>query len=445
MMPYQTRLSGWGRYPVRDCTLWQPDTPQAVTAAIAELPGCIARGNGRSYGDASLNPDATIEMRRLNRLIAFDDSTGLLVCEAGLLLSDLLDIFVARGWFPPVSPGTRLVTIGGMIASDVHGKNHHGVGAFCDHVEWFDLDIGDARVVRCSPTDNADLFAATCGGMGLTGIILRAAFKLIPIESAYMRQRTIRVPDLETALATFEASHGSTYSVAWIDCMATGRNLGRSAILLGEHAKLADLDARRRAEPLARPLRKPKKVPIDFPDFMLSGFNVRMFNRLYYANQSPGDALVGIDPYFYPLDVLFDWNRIYGRRGFLQYQSVLPLAESERGMRRLLEAIAAAGAGSFLAVLKRMGPQSFGMLSFPMEGYTLALDFPASPANFALLNVLDDITAEHGGRIYLTKDARVSPAMFAAGYPRLEEFCALRQKYGLDQHFFSLLSQRLGF
>ncbi|GGB55399.1 FAD-binding oxidoreductase [Blastomonas aquatica] len=443
-MPYRAPLAGWGRYPVRECTVWQPITTQALHETLMPLPSVIARGNGRSYGDASMNVDATIDMRRLDRLITFDEATGVLVCEAGVLLSDLVASLVPRGWFPPVTPGTRMVTIGGMIASDVHGKNHHAAGSFCDHVDWFDLDLGDGRVMRCSPSENADLFAATCGGMGLTGIIVRVSFRMLKIETAFVRQRTIRVPDLDEALALFEQSHGSTYSVAWIDCMATGKSLGRSAILLGEHAKLTDLDPARLAAPLVRRSRKPKTIPIDFPNFALSGFNVRMFNHLYYAMQRPGDAVVDVDPYFYPLDAIFEWNRIYGRQGFLQYQSVLPLAESAKGMRRLLEAISAAGAGSFLAVLKRMGPGSFGMLSFPMEGYTLALDFPATSDNFALLERLDAITADHGGRVYLTKDARVSPERFAAGYPRLDEFRNLRAQYGLDRRFSSLLSQRLG-
>lgn len=443
-MPYSASLSGWGRYPVRQCTVWQPTTVQALHETLAPLKTSIARGNGRSYGDASMNVDATIDMRRLDRLISLDEATGALVCEAGVLLSDLVAALVPRGWFQPVTPGTRMVTIGGMIASDVHGKNHHVAGSFCDHIDWFDLDLGDGRVERCSPTQNTELFAATCGGMGLTGIIVRASFRMLKIESAFMRQRTIRVPDLEQALSLFEQSHGSTYSVAWIDCMATGKSLGRSAILLGEHARLDDLDPARSAAPLARPNRKPKTIPIDFPNLALGGFNVRMFNHLYYAMQRPGDAVVDLDPYFYPLDAIFDWNRIYGKQGFLQYQSVLPLGTSEKGMRCLLEAISAAGAGSFLAVLKRMGPGSFGMLSFPMEGYTLALDFPATPDNFALLDRLDAITADHGGRVYLTKDARVSPERFAAGYPRLDEFRNLRAQYGLDQRFSSLLSQRLG-
>ncbi|MBL0966681.1 MAG: FAD-binding oxidoreductase [Blastomonas sp.] len=443
-MPHVEPLSGWGRYPVRDCALWQPVTTEALHATLPPLPSSIARGNGRAYGDASLNPDATIDMRRLDRLIAFDDATGELVCEAGVLLSDIIDVFLPRGWFVPVTPGTRMVTIGGMIASDVHGKNHHGAGSFCDHLLWLDLDLGDGRMLRCSHQENAELFAATCGGMGLTGMIVRAAFPLTRIENAWMRQRTLRARDLAEAMALFESSHDWTYSVAWIDCLARGRDLGRSAILLADHAPADALDASRPAEPLTRTLRQPRAVPVDLPGFALSSFNVRAFNQLYYAMQRPGEALVALDPYFYPLDALSDWNRIYGRRGFVQYQCVLPLGESERGLARLLETIAAAGSGSFLAVLKRLGRPSFGMLSFPMPGYTLALDFPATPANLALLDRLDAIPADHGGRIYLTKDARLSPAMLARGYPRLQEFRDLRAQYGLDRRFSSLLSQRLG-
>ncbi|MCH2239377.1 MAG: FAD-binding oxidoreductase [Blastomonas sp.] len=443
MMPHVEPLSGWGRYPVRDCAVWQPVTAEALHATLPPLGRSIARGNGRSYGDASLNPEATIDMRRLDRLIAFDDASGELACEAGVLLSDIIDAFVPRGWFVPVTPGTRMVTIGGMIASDVHGKNHHGAGSFCDHLRWLDLDLGNGRVLRCSHQENAGLFAATCGGMGLTGMIVRAAFRLIRIETAWMRQRTMRARDLAEAMAVFEQSHDWTYSVAWIDCLARGRDLGRSAILLAEHATADALDAKRRAKPLARPPRQLRAVPVDLPGFALSSFNVRAFNQLYYALQRPGEALVALDPYFYPLDALADWNRIYGRRGFVQYQCVLPLAESERGLRALLEAIAAAGSGSFLAVLKRMGPASFGLLSFPMPGYTLALDFPATPANLALLDRLDAIVADHGGRIYLTKDARLTAPMLALGYPKLARFRELRAQHGLEGRFSSLLSQRL--
>ena len=439
------RLSGWGRYPIVECETLRPGSPEAMIAAIASRPDAIARGNGRAYGDAAMNRAATLDARRLDRLLAFDPATGTVTCEAGLLLSELIDAMLPRGWWPPVTPGTKFVTIGGMIAADVHGKNHHGAGSFCDYVDWLDLAIGDddAALVRCSPTENADLFAATCGGMGLTGVVVRAAVRLLAVETSAVRQRTIRTPTLADAFACFDASLDWTYSVAWIDCLASGRDLGRSVVLLGEHARRDEIDPARRTTPFARTLRRPKKVPIDFPPGALGRMPVKLFNKLYYAKARPGDVIVDVDPYFYPLDALLDWNRIYGRRGFVQYQCVLPLAESMAGMNRLLTAIAADGDASFLAVLKRLGRSSFGMLSFPFEGYTLALDFPVKPASLALLNRLDAITAEHGGRIYLAKDARAEAAVFAAGYPRLDEFRALRRAYRLDTRFSSLLSRRL--
>jgi FAD/FMN-containing dehydrogenase len=427
---------------VAECAVLQPRDATALGVTLEGTPDAIARGNGRSYGDASLNAAATIDVRRLDHLIAFDPATGLLTCEGGVLLAEVIDAMLPRGWFPPVTPGTKLVTIGGMIASDVHGKNHHGAGSFCDHVEWIDLAVGGGEALRCSPGEHADLFAATCGGMGLTGVILCACFRLLKVESAAVRQRTIRAPTLAHAFEHFEESLDWTYSVGWIDCLASGRELGRSAILLGEHARAEELPATRQA-PLAWTPPRARRVPLDFPPMTLTRTSVRLFNRVYYAAQRPGDAIVEFDPYFYPLDAIHNWNRIYGRRGFVQYQCVLPLAASEAGMTRLLTEISARGQASFLAVLKRMGPQSFGLLSFPMEGYTLALDFPVNPSNLALLDRLDAITAEHGGRVYLAKDARTSARAFAAGYPRLNEFRTVRARYGLDHRFSSLLSRRL--
>lgn len=435
------RVAGWGRYPTVDAVLRRPVSANAAAEAFDE--STIARGNGRSYGDASLHAREMLDTRGLDRLVDFDPDTGFLVCEAGLLLADLIDLMLPRGWWVPVTPGTRLVTIGGMVASDVHGKNHHGAGTFGDHVAWIDLALGDGQVLRCSPNEHADLFAATCGGMGLTGVVLRVAFTMIRVESAMIRQRRLRAPTLAHAIAAFEESLDWTYSVAWIDCLATGASLGRSAILLGEHARRDELPAATRAAPFARKRRSAKRVPVDMPGFVLGRVSVSVFNKLYYAAQRPGDALVPVDPYFYPLDAIGDWNRIYGRGGFVQYQCVLPLASSEAGYTRILAEIAAVGQASFLAVLKRFGRQSFGMLSFPIEGYTLALDFPATAINLALLDRIDAIMLDHGGRLYLAKDARAAPATIAAGYLRLEEFRAVRRRYGLDTRFSSLLSQRL--
>lgn len=436
-------LSGWGRYPVVDCRALHAGDPDEAARSAGAEPSLVARGNGRSYGDASLNPDATVVTRGLDRFIAFDAATGWLTCEAGLVLSDLIAVMLPRGWFPMVTPGTRFVTVGGMIASDVHGKNHHRDGSFCHHVAWFDLALNDGRVLRCSRDAHADLFAATCGGMGLTGVVLRACIRLRAVESATIRQRTLRADHLDHAIALFESTLDWTYSVAWIDCLATGARMGRSVLLLGEHATRDELDAPRRAAPLARTPPRSRRLPVTPPAFLLGRTSMRLFNAAYYAAQRLGERLVAIDPYFYPLDAILDWNRVYGAAGFVQYQCVLPLAESAQGLGRLLAAIAASGDASFLAVLKRMGPSSPGLIGFPMEGYTLALDFPAAPVNLTLLDRLDAITAEHGGRIYLAKDARMAPAMMQR-HPGLPAFREVRRRYGLDTRFSSLLSQRLG-
>lgn len=435
-------LSGWGRYPRHQAIGIHPaDAPEVSRAATTAAHG-IARGNGRAYGDAAVGADATIHLGRLDRFLSFDPTTGILVGEAGLLLAQIIDVMVPRGWFVPVVPGTRFVTLGGMVAADIHGKNHHAFGSFCDHVAWIEIDDGSGERRRCSRQEDPALFAATCGGMGLTGVIYSVAVRMQRIETAMIRQRRLRVRNLDAAMEAFEANLATTYSVAWIDCLASGAALGRSALFLGEHATLAELPVGRRERPLALPASGSRPIPIDFPDFALSMPVVRTFNALYYRRQFDAEALVDLLPYFFPLDSLLEWNRIYGRRGFVQYQCVLPLETSAAGLRLLLGAIAAAGAGSFLGVLKRMGPQSFGMISFPREGYTLALDFPASPANLALLDRLDGITADHGGRIYLAKDARAAPAMMA-GYDRLDAFRALRRERGYMTRFASRLSQRL--
>jgi decaprenylphospho-beta-D-ribofuranose 2-oxidase len=437
-------LAGWGRYPVVECRFVEPDSAEEVDQYLStQTSPVIARGYGRSYGDSSLSPECTLITRRLDRMLAFDCETGTLTCEGGTLLSDVIDTFLPRGWFAPVTPGTKFVTVGGMIASDVHGKNHHSAGSFCDHVTTFDLATGDGNVLTCSRSEHADLFAATCGGMGLTGVILRATFGLLRVGSSRIEQTIIRAPDLESAMETFERHAQSTYSVAWIDCFASGAKLGRSVVFLGEHAGMDTLPKSERIEPYTRKTRRPKRFPFDLPGFLLNRASVSMFNSFYYRLQRPGTTLVDLGPYFYPLDAIHDWNRMYGARGFVQYQCVLPLCTSRTGLVELLTEIARAGIGSFLAVLKRLGRRSFGYLSFPIEGYTLAMDFPVKPETFELLARLDGIVARHGGRIYLTKDARTSAQVIAAGYPELHAFREVRRRYGLEARFQSIQSRRL--
>jgi FAD/FMN-containing dehydrogenase len=419
----------------------EPRNERDVRAALERLGQVIARGNGRSYGDSALGPRGTMAMRGMDRLIAFDPQTGLLTCEAGTLLADIVAIFVPRGWFVPVTPGTRFVTVGGMIAADVHGKNHHLAGSFGRHVAWLDLMLADGQVVRCSPHENQELFAATTGGMGLTGLILRAAFPLIRIETPFIRQETRKAANLDEAMDIFEATASSTYSVAWIDTLATGDRLGRSLVLLGEHLARDEAPADLK-DPAAFAAEPRLTIPLDLPSFALNRWSVRAFNALYYSRGKPGTAIVPLEPYFYPLDAIGAWNRIYGSRGFVQYQFVLPKPASREGMAQILRRIAEHGSASFLAVLKLFGPQD-GLLSFPMEGYTLALDLPASIDNLNLMQELDAMVEDHGGRLYLAKDARTSPASLRRGYPALSRFLAIRQRVDPDRRFRSAQSERL--
>lgn len=436
------RLSGWGNYPRVEARCRRVRGAAQVLTAIAEEPSLIARGNGRSYGDAAINQQATLEMRPSDRILAFDQAGGVLTCEAGILLADIIETFLPRGWFIPVTPGTKFVTLGGMIAADVHGKNHHVAGSFGNHVLSLDLALADGTVVRCTRDENPELFAATCGGMGLTGIIVSASVRLIPVETTLIRQETLRANDLAEVMGQFEESSGSTYSVAWIDCLAQGGRLGRSILYRGEHALAAEMSGGRPA--LAPIHKRTRRIPVDFPAFTLNRWSVKAFNELYYRTNKAGTALIDYETFFYPLDAILDWNRIYGRPGFVQYQCVLPKASSRAGMTALLNRIAASGQGSFLAVLKLFGKGSDSPLSFPMEGYTLALDFRASPAVFSLLLELDAIVIDHGGRLYLAKDARMGASMLARGYPGLDSFRTLCQRIDPGGKFGSLQSQRLG-
>ncbi|MDE2006715.1 MAG: FAD-binding oxidoreductase [Rhodospirillales bacterium] len=433
-------LSGWGRFPRLACETVAADTEAAARAALAGAPCLIARGNGRAYGDAALNPERTLLMRPLAGVETFDPATGAIVVRAGTLLADLIALYLPRRWFPPVVPGTGFVTIGGMIAADVHGKNHHRAGSFGAHLDWIDLLLASGEVRRCAPDRDAELFAATCGGMGLTGTILRAAFRMMRVESGLVRAETRRAPDLGAAMDWFEASADWTYSVAWIDCLAGGAALGRSVLTRGEHATAAEAPA----HPPPRP-RRARRLGFDFPGFALNRWSVRAFNALYYRAGRERTELVDQAPFFHPLDAILDWNRMYGRAGLFQYQCVLPLAASRPGLVALLRRIAAASGASFLSVLKRFGPpvgRAPGPLSFPMEGYTLALDFRVTAANLKLAETLDAIVADHGGRLYLAKDARMSPAMLRF-YPGLDRFRAVRDAVDPDRRFASALSRRL--
>jgi FAD/FMN-containing dehydrogenase len=438
-------LSGWGRYPRADCTVTRPRDTDGVQASVAAADGnLIARGNGRAYGDSALNPANTIDMRGLDRILAFDPQTGQVVAEAGVLLADLIEVFLPRGWFPAVTPGTKFVSIGGAIASDVHGKNHHKHGSFGSFVDWIDVLGADGVVRRASRDEDAELFAWTLGAMGLTGVILRAGLRLTRVETGWIRQRMTPAPDLATAMDLFEQAQDATYSVGWIDCLASGTAMGRSLVMVGEHASLDELGPKERGDRWVQKPKGKKAVPLDFPSFALNSLSVRAFNTLYYANgkRQAGSTLIDYDSYFYPLDAILEWNRIYGRKGFAQFQCVIPLAASQAGLQALLRGIARSGQGSFLAVLKRMGAQD-SRFSFPMEGYTLALDFPMRSDTPALFAALEDIAIDHGGRFYLAKDSLLTPDRLRQSDSRTAAFTRMRAASGASPRFRSLQSERL--
>lgn len=439
------RLAGWGRYPVADCALSAPRDAAALAALLAEGAPLIARGNGRAYGDSALNRQRTVSMRHFDRMLDFDGETGVLTAEAGVLLGDVIAALLPRGWFPAVTPGTKFVTLGGMAAADVHGKNHHLDGGFANFVDWVEVMGADGRITRAARTENRDLFDWTLGGMGLTGVIVRLAMRLRRIETGWIRQRAIAAPDLGAAMAAFEAGAGAPYSVAWIDCLSSGARLGRSVVMLGEHAPLDGLPTRFRRLPFGPPPRRGRTVPFNAPGIAFNRWTVSAFNSLYYrmGERRTGTAYVPWDSYFYPLDSVLGWNRIYGRRGFVQFQCVLPDEAAREGLTALLKTIAGAGQGSFLAVLKKMGADG-GRFSFPMPGYTLALDFPVSDKVLRLMDELDRITLDHEGRFYLAKDARLSADTLHAADPRAGDFASMRRQTGAAGAFASLQSERLG-
>lgn len=429
-----TPCSGWGRVNPRPVHTHVARDGQAL-AALAQLPhGLIARGLGRSYGDSAV-ADHVVAMQGLDWLQSWDPTTGVLACAAGLSLDALLAFVVPQGWFLPVTPGSRFVTVGGAVASDVHGKNHHLHGTLGQHVLALNICLGNGERVTASPTEHADLFAATCGGMGLTGIIESVRLQLQPVASSQMQVTQHRAPHLEALLEAFAVHAHATYSVAWLDAWSPAPRLGRGVLMVGEHAATGPLQ-----------WRAPRTwtVPFDMPPALLGAPLLRAFNAWTYARARPGAGVQDLIPYFYPLDALAQWNRLYGRRGFYQYQFVVPPEGAAAVLRRVLQAIQEARVPPLLAVLKAFGPANAHPLSFPMAGYTLALDFAASEAALALMSTLDDWVHNAGGRVYLTKDARLSARHFRQGYPQWEAFEAVRAKYHAVGRFASHQSRRLG-
>lgn len=397
----------------------------------------LARGAGRSYGDTALNEGGCIiRTTRMRTIHAFDATTGEAVLDPGVTFGDLLHRFSSLGWIAPVTPGTQFATIGGAIANDVHGKNHDADGSLGEHVQWFDLALPGGKIQRVDPFGTPDLFAATIGGIGLTGVIVRVCLRMKRIPSTMLLVRERRIGNLEDYLTALQDARAtSQYTVGWIDGVAKGSSLGRGIFETAEH-----IDDKRRVAP-----RKRLRMPFDLPAKTINTFTVGVFNRLYYERIARGgrERKIDLERFFYPLDSILEWNRIYGRRGFVQFQCVIPDADAPQALRRLLAMISDTGRASFLAVIKTLGHAGPGHLSFPIRGITLALDFPVSQGIGDLMSKLHATTIEHGGRVYLAKDSHVSPKELEQMYPRVHDFRAVVRQVDPERRLGSDMARRL--
>jgi len=426
-------LSNWTRYPKIANNYFTFKNLEELKKLFKANRMYIPYGNGRSYSDCCLN-EHIIYCKNYNYLLDFDKEKGEIQAQGGVLLSEVLEVIVPKGWFLKVTPGTKYITLGGAIAADVHGKNHHIDGCFSEAVLEFKLLLPSGDVICCKKGD--ELFHATCGGLGLTGIIIDARIQLKRIKSKNIKQITIKTRNFEETLDVFEKFANAAFSVAWMDCFSKGREKGRGIFMAGDFVDDGDLEYRSRPH---------LNIPFDLPSLILNKFTIRVFNFLYYKKirDEISEEVVDIDKFFYPLDSIENWNRIYGRRGFLQYQFILPKNKSYEGIEEILWTIAKHKKTPFLAVLKLHGKENNNLLSFPLEGYSLALDFKIEKGIFKLMEELDKIVSKYGGRLNLYKDARVSREMFENGYHKAKIFREVRKKYELYKYLQSRMSARL--
>lgn len=444
------RLTGWANTaPTTSDVVTPHDADELAATLELEAPrGIIARGLGRSYGDPAQNAGGlVVDATRVAGIKELDVQRGIVTADAGTSLDALMRWLIPLGWFVPVTPGTRQVTVGGAIASDIHGKNHHKAGSWCDAVEAITLVTPAHGRRTITPKSDPDLFWATAGGMGLTGVIVDATFRLNRIETSRLSVDTDRTPDLDTTLQLMEAGdHGYDYSVAWIDLMAKGPAMGRSILGRGRFATLDELSPRQQRDPLHFTSGTVATAPALVPPKLINPLTIKAFNEAWYrkAPRRRRDQVMGITEFFHPLDLVDRWNRLYGREGLLQWQFVLPLDATDE-LRAIIGELSTSGCPSFLAVLKRMGPGNAGPLSFPIEGLTLAFDVPADAHHGLglLLDRLDERVAAAGGRLYLAKDSRMRPELLPVMYPRLDEWLAVRHEVDPDQRMVSDLARRL--
>jgi decaprenylphospho-beta-D-ribofuranose 2-oxidase len=436
-MTHIPTLTGWGRLPAPGREVVAEDLESITRRAV------LSRGLGRSYGDSSLPAradDKVAATRLADRILAFDERTGILRAEAGLSLAELNRLFVPRGWFPPVTPGTKFVTLGGCVASDVHGKNHHRHGCLGAHVRSLRMRLADDRIVECGPTQHADLFHATVGGMGLLGHILEVELTMHAIPSPWLVMESERVGSIEEFLAALDRAAAIwPMTMGWIDCLSGGSSLGRGILMAGRWASPAEAA---HESPRAPPDRS---IPFELPNWALNSLTANAFNATYYWShlEQRQERLVAPDPFFYPLDAILHWNRAYGSRGFTQYQCVLPRAAGAPAVRELMQRVTTLGCASPLCVIKDCGPEGRGLLSFPMEGTSIAVDMAVSADIQRVVDGLNELVIAAGGRIYLTKDRFTRPEHFRAMEPRLDAFLAARATWDPARRLRSAQSVRL--
>lgn len=435
-------ISGWGRFPVVNAKVYEPVDYSSLRNLLASrnpASRLVPRGAGRSYGDSAL-AQAVVNCRFLDNFLELDADRLTIRCGAGVTLAAILRVCIPRRWFLAAVPGTSQVSVGGAIAADVHGKNHHVDGSFCDHVLAITLMLANGDLVTCSPSKNPDLFHATCGGMGLTGIIIDATIRLRAVTGMTIQRNSVIARSLQECFELFAHHSTQQYSVAWVDCLASGEGLGRSVLFLGDHV------VDHSEQQTAHRSRPGITVPFSTPAMLLNRHTMTLFNNSYYwlKQHSAKKSRATCDSFFFPLDNIGAWNLLYGRRGFLQYQFLVPEAGAHPAISAVLQKVAHSGKASFLSVLKKMGPANNNYLSFPMPGYTLALDFKFDRNLLPLLEQLDDVVLDHGGRLYLAKDARMNAKVFRAGYPQWQKFAEIKLKFDPDCVFASLQSDRIG-